>query len=244
MTLESDLRGAAAIVTGAAQGLGYAIAKRYVEEGMRVALIDVKADLLARVAEELRGLGGDAVPIPADLSDAAATREAARQALETYGTPRVLVHNAAILINRPLMQITLEAWTREINVGIQAAFLLTQAVWEGMTAAGGGSIIYVSSRSGIEGFLDESPYVTMKHGLEGFMKCMALEGAPRNIAVNTITPGAPMRTPMSEYNYTPELKQRWIDPYLLTPAFVLLAKQDASGITGQRTNAWELSQMA
>jgi NAD(P)-dependent dehydrogenase (short-subunit alcohol dehydrogenase family) len=70
---------------------------------------------------------------------------------------------------------------------------------------------------------------------------MALEGQPRNIAVNTITPGMYIRTPMSEQNYTDELKQKWVDPIRLTPAFVFLACQDASGVTGQRLNAWELS---
>lgn len=234
-----DLKGAAAIITGAAQGLGYAIARAYVAEGMRVALMDVQADKLEQAA---RDLGGDTLPIQADLSEANATRAAVQRALDHYGTPRVLVHNAAILINRPLLEISLEAWQREVNVGIQAAFLLTQAVWPLMTQAGKGSIVYVSSQSGIKGFMDESPYCTAKHGLEGFMKCMAMEGAERNIAVNTITPGMYMRTPMSERNYPDELKQKWVDPIRLTPAFVMLARQDASGITGQRLNAWETSQ--
>lgn len=234
-----DLKGAAAIITGAAQGLGYAIARAYMAEGMRVALMDVQADKLEQAA---RDIGGDTLPIQADLSDATATRVAVQQALDHYGTPRVLVHNAAILINRPLLEIPLEAWQREVNVGIQAAFLLTQAVWPLMTQAGKGSIVYVSSQSGIKGFMDESPYCTAKHGLEGFMKCMAMEGAERNIAVNTITPGMYMRTPMSERNYPDELKQKWVDPIRLTPAFVMLARQDASSITGQRLNAWEMSQ--
>lgn len=237
-----DLRGASAIVTGAAQGLGYAIAKAYTREGMRLALMDVNGPLVAEVCDELNQAGGECLPITVDLSDAAETQRAIRQALDFCGAPRVVVHNAAILVNRPLLEISLEAWQREVNVGIQAAFLLTQAVWPLMTEAGGGSIVYVSSMSGIKGFVNESAYCTAKHGLEGFMKCMALEGAPRNIAVNTITPGMYMKTPMSERNYTEELKQKWVDPILLTPAFVLLARQDATGITGQRLNAWELSQ--
>lgn len=73
------------------------------------------------------------------------------------------------------------------------------------------------------------------------MKCMAIEGESRNIAVNTITPGMYMHTPMSEYNYPDELKQKWVDPIRLTPAFVALAAQDGSGISGQRLNAWHMS---
>ena len=240
--LPENLNGTGAIVTGAAQGLGYAIAKAYVREGMRVALMDVKRDMLAQVADELTQAGGDCLPITVDLSDAGDTERAIQAALDHYGTPRVVVHNAAILINRPLMEIDLASWTREVNVGIQAAFLLTQAVWSLMTEAGRGSVVYVSSMSGIKGFMDESPYCTAKHGIEGFMKCMAMEGETRNIAVNTITPGMYMNTPMSVRNYPDELKQKWVDPILLTPAFVFLARQDASGTTGQRLNAWKLSQ--
>ncbi len=236
------LEGAFGVITGAAQGLGYAIAKAYSSQGMRLALMDVNADVLGEVVDELNEAGGNCLPITVDLSSAAGTNRAIDIALAHYGTPRVLVHNAAILVNRPLLDITLDAWQREVNVGIQAAFLLTQAVWKPMTEAGAGSIIYVSSMSGIKGFMEESPYCTAKHGLEGFMKCMALEGASRNIAVNTITPGMYMKTPMSERNYTDELKQKWVDPILLTPAFVFLAQQDASGVTGQRLNAWELSE--
>jgi NAD(P)-dependent dehydrogenase (short-subunit alcohol dehydrogenase family) len=233
-----NLHGAFAIVTGAAQGLGYAIAKAYAREGMQMALMDIQEARLAQVAGELESA---CLPIPVDLSDPTDTQRAIQQALETCGTPRVVVHNAAILVNRPLLDIPLADWQREVNVSIQAAFLLTQAVWPLMTAAGRGSIVYVSSMSGVKGFVDESPYCTAKHGLEGFMKCMALEGQPRNIAVNTITPGMYMQTPMSERNYTDDLKQKWVDPILLTPAFVFLARQDASGVTGQRLNAWELS---
>ncbi len=237
-----DLRGQPAVVTGAAQGLGYAISAAYAREGMRVAMIDVQAARLNVAADALTREGGDVTAITADLSDADATQHAIQTALDRYGTPRVLVHNAAILRPKPFAELTLDDWNLHVNVGIQAAFLLVRAVWNRMARAGGGSIVLVSSRSGIEGFVDETHYCTAKHGLEGLMKCLAMEGAPLNIAVNTITPGMPMHTPMSEQNYTDDLKQRWIDPIHLAPAFVFLARQDASGVTGQRTNAWELSQ--
>lgn len=239
---ENVLRGKTAIITGAAQGLGEAIARAYAEHGMRLALIDVKADLLNETAARLRAAHGvDVFTHADDLSDAKATQAAGRWAVETAGTPHILVHNAAILINRPLLDVTWEAWQRETNVIMGAAFLLTQAVWPAMVAAGGGHLLYVSSRSGIEGFLDESPYVAGKHALEGFMKCMAMEGEPHGISANTITPGMLMHTPMSEYNYNEEAKQKWVDPYLLTPGFVWVASQAPGAVSGQRLNAWELS---
>ncbi len=237
-----NLNGAFGIVTGAAQGLGYAVTLAYVRQGMRVALMDVQSDKLTEVGSELSRSGGDCLAIPVDLSSSQAAQAAVRRAIKHYGTPRVLVHNAAILDMKPLVDVSLREWQRVINVSLQAAFVLTRAVWPLMAKAKRGSVIYVSSRSGVEGFVGESAYCAAKHGLEGLMKSLALEGKPLNIAVNTITPGMYMRTPMSERNYTEELKKRWIDPILLTPAFVFLARQDAFGVTGQRLSAWELSQ--
>jgi len=239
-----SLRGAFGIVTGAAQGLGLAIANAYVREGMRVALIDIQADLLKDLAADLNGMAGTevALPIAADLADADQTLRAAETALQHFGTPRVLVHNAALLRVRPFEEVTLADWVRENNIITQAAFLLTKAVWGPMKAAGRGSIVYLSSGSALKGFIGESVYCTGKHGQEGLMKTLAMEGEPYNIAVNSATPGAPINTPMSATNYTDDLKARWVDPTVIAPAFVVLARQDAKGITGQRVNAYELAQ--
>ena len=238
----SNLSGQVAVVTGAAQGLGKAIAIRYADAGMRVVVIDVKEQALTKVQAEIESAGGTCLPIVANLADIDQTQQAAIQVLEKLGTPRVLVHNAAILNPRPLAEVTLDEWLLTVNVQLQAAFILVKAYWQGMTDAGGGSIVLVSSQSGITGFADEVPYCAGKHGLEGMMKALALEGEPRNIAVNTITPGMYMNTPMSEQNYPDELKTKWVDPMVLTPAFLHLAGITASELTGERLNAWELSQ--
>ncbi|HYO88585.1 MAG TPA: SDR family oxidoreductase [Candidatus Limnocylindrales bacterium] len=237
----TNLTGAGAIVTGAAQGLGLAITRAYAAEGMRLALLDVNAAALEAVAAELRTAGADCLPVTVDLSDADATQRAADAALEFLGMPRVLVHNAALLVQRSMAEITFAQWRKEADIILQAAFLLSKAVWPGMMA-NGGSIVYVSSGSGIRGFEKEIAYCPAKHGQEGLMKALSLEGAPFDIAVNTITPGAPMHTPMSEVNYTEEYKRGWIDPALLSPAFIYLARQTAGTLTGERVNAWELSE--
>lgn len=238
----SDLSGQIAVVTGAAQGLGAAIAKAYAREGMSVALIDVKADTLQKVSDEIKADGGECHVIPADLSDIYETQRAASEVLGEYGVPRVFVHNAAVLNPRPLLDVSIREWLLTVNVQIQAAFILVKSFWQGMTDNGVGSIVFVSSQSGIKGFADEVPYCTGKHGLEGMMKSLAIEGKSRNIAVNTITPGMYMQTPMSEQNYPDELKDKWVDPMALTPAFVQLAGMDASNITGERLDAWQLSE--
>jgi NAD(P)-dependent dehydrogenase (short-subunit alcohol dehydrogenase family) len=240
--MNTDLCGKVAIVTGAAQGLGYAIVHAYARAGMRIAIMDVRAQALEQLADELRSLGADVLPIAVDLSDAAATQAAAEQALAHYGTPRVLVHNAALLVERSMLEIELGDWQKEVNIILQAAFILSKAVWRGMTDARDGSIVLLSSGSGIKGFVKEVAYCPAKHGQEGLMKVLAIEGEPYNIAVNTITPGAPIQTPMSDSNYSEELKQRWIDPALLAPAFVHLAGVTAADVTGQRLDAWALVQ--
>ncbi len=236
------LQGTFAILTGAAQGLGLAIARAYAAQGMKLALMDVQADKLNALADELRMQGADCLPIPVDLANADATQAAVDQALAAYGKPRVLVHNAALLKERSMREVTFPQWQTEVNIILQAAFLLAKAVWQPMIAADSGSIVFVSSGSGIKGFVKEVAYCPAKHGQEGLMKVLAMEGQPFNIAVNTITPGAPINTPMSAENYSEELKQKWVDPALLAPAFVYLAGIDAHDVTGERLNAWELSQ--
>jgi NAD(P)-dependent dehydrogenase (short-subunit alcohol dehydrogenase family) len=231
-----------AILTGAAEGLGYQIARAYIRAGLRVSLMDVQADKLHRLAKELTDQGGDCFPIVVDLSDAAATRQAAQQALDHYGTPRVLVHNAALLREVSMLDVTFENWRREMDIIVQAAFLLSKAVWPRMIEARSGSIVFVSSGSALKGFVKETAYTPGKHAQEGLMKVLSMEGQPFNIAVNTITPGAPINTPMSASHYPDELRQRWIDPALLAPAFVFLAGIDASVATGHRLDARQLSE--
>lgn len=239
----TSLAGKTAIVTGVAQGLGYAIAHAYAREGLRIVLMDIQRDKLEQLEAELRDTGADCLAIPVDLADAPETQRAVDTALAHYGSPRVLVHNAALLKERSMLEISTAQWQKEVNIILQAAFVLSKAVWQPMIHAGGGSIVYVSSGSGIKGFVKEVAYCPAKHGQEGLMKVLALEGQPLNIAVNTITPGVPINTPMSEENYSDELKQKWVDPAFLAPAFVHLAQFTAQdGTTGERLNAWEIAQ--
>ncbi len=237
MTKTDDLRGQTAIITGAAQGLGKAIAKAYACEGMNLALLDIRGELLAQVCDELADLGAETLALPCDLSQAEPTQAAIDAALQRFAAPRVLVHNAALLITRSMQQITFAQWQHEINIILQAAFILSKACWQPMIDAGAGSIVYLSSGSGYKGFIEEVAYNPGKHGIEGLTKCLALEGKDLNIAVNAATPGAPINTPMSDANYTEDLKSRWVDPALLAPAFVYLARQTGSGLTGQRVAA-------
>jgi 3-hydroxybutyrate dehydrogenase len=224
--------GQTVVVTGAAAGLGHAIALAFKEAGATVVAVD-------RDAYGLRTLGVETHVV--DLSNTMATSTLMARIAITHPWVDTLIHNAAILDPQPFETLDFEGWTRTVNVGLQAGFLLTKAVWSGMAANGGGCVVYVSSRSGIQGFADESAYCAAKHGLEGLMKSLAMEGEAKGIRVHTVTPGMSMRTPMSERNYTPELKAKWVEPARLAPAFLRLATRAEPELSGQRLSAWELA---
>ena len=239
MTEQQSLAGRGAIITGAAMGLGKAIATAYVRAGIRVALFDRAESELQKVAQSLRAEGGTVFPYAVDLQDAAATTRAAQEAITALGSLHVLVNNAGILRTIPFESTSLDDWDAHLTINLRPAFLLSKVVYPYFKSQGGGVILFVSSASGIKGFLSETAYCASKHGLEGFMKCLAMEGEPHNIRVCTVTPGHGMHTPLSEANYTEEEKKNWIDPMLLTPAFVQLA---TTKLSGQRLNAWEISE--
>jgi len=237
-----DLKNKFGIVTGAAEGLGNPIARACASEGMKLALMDIQTEKLEQLTDELQADGVDCLPITVDLSDAEQTQSAVQKALDHYGTPCMLIHNAAVLNERLFKDVTFDQWRTEVNIIMQAAFILSKAVWQPMIDAGGGSIIFVSSGSALKGFVKEAAYCPGKHGQEGLMKVLSMEGEPYNIAVNTFTTGAPINTPMSHGHYTEEQRQNWVDPALLAPAFPWLAKQDVSVHTGQRLDSYALSQ--
>jgi 3-hydroxybutyrate dehydrogenase len=225
--------GQSILVTGAAQGLGAAIARHLNGLGARLILLDRDADGLAETCAACPGATGEVV----DLADADATA----RAIETVVTGPVdmLVHNAAVLRMEPIEAVSLSSFRATLDVGIQAAFQLTKAVWPVMKERGG-TLVFVSSRSGIEGFAEETAYCAAKHALEGFSKSLALEGAPHGILSVTITPGMFMHTPMSETTYPPELRKKWVDPLELAPAFAYLATRPLQW-SGRRLDAWALS---
>jgi NAD(P)-dependent dehydrogenase (short-subunit alcohol dehydrogenase family) len=227
------VKGQSVVVTGAAQGLGAAIARHLHASGARLTLLDRDSRGLARTAADCPG----ATSVVVDLADAEATDGVAAEVLR--GPVDTLIHNAAILRVQPLEEVSLDTFRATLNVGIQAAFQLTKAVWDGMKTRGG-TLVYVSSRSGVEGFVDETAYCAAKHALEGFSKCVALEGAPYGILSVTITPGMYMHTPMSETTYGPEAREKWVDPMLLAPAFSYLATRPME-LSGQRLDAWALA---
>ncbi|MBT8489245.1 MAG: SDR family oxidoreductase [Gemmatimonadetes bacterium] len=229
-----SVAGQSIVVTGAAQGLGASIARHLADCGAHLILLDRDADGLAGTAVACPGAKAAVV----DLSRPDETQRAIDELID--GPVDTLIHNAAILRVEPVESVSLDTFQATVNVGIQAGFQLTQAVWPEMKRRGG-AVVFVSSRSGIEGFADETAYCAAKHALEGFSKCLALEGEAHGILSVTVTPGMYMRTPMSETTYPPELRGKWVDPALLAPAFSFLATRPMH-LSGRRLSAWELVQ--
>jgi NAD(P)-dependent dehydrogenase (short-subunit alcohol dehydrogenase family) len=234
--MNGKLTGKVAVVTGAARGLGRAVSIAYAREGAVVYALDHLGDEVATLAAE----AGDIRPRRMDLTDAAEIAEVLAAAEREAGRIDILVNNAGIIFYKPVESIAVADWDQLMNVNLRGAFLCIRVVAAGMKARRSGAIINVSSNAGIVGGLDESAYCASKFGLEGFSRSISKEFGACNVSVNTITPGHPMHTPMSETTYPAELRKIWKDPMELTPAFIHLALQDAGGIHDQRIRAWDM----
>jgi NAD(P)-dependent dehydrogenase (short-subunit alcohol dehydrogenase family) len=227
------LSGKVCVVTGAARGIGRAVAAAYAREGATVYALDRLAAELPEAAQGMR-------PVALDLRDAAAVARTFAEIEAEAGRVDVLVNNAGVIFFRPVEETTPEAWDDLMTVNLRGAFLCTRAVAPGMKARRSGSILNVSSNAGVRGGDNESAYCASKFGIEGMSRALAIEFRPYNVAVNTITPGHPVHTSMSEVTYDAANRAIWKDPAELTPAFVHLALQDAGGLTDRHVRAWDL----
>jgi NAD(P)-dependent dehydrogenase (short-subunit alcohol dehydrogenase family) len=185
-----DVKGQLAIVTGASSGLGEATAMRLGELGAQVALLARSTADLDRVAARISGAGGAACTLSADFADPDAVVAAAARAISSYGPPRVLVNAAATDAPGLAEELPVADWQRVVAVNLTAPFLLSRAVFPHMRAAGGGTIVNVSSVAGRRGWPGASAYCATKFGLAGLTQALAAEGAPHDIRVVCLYPGA------------------------------------------------------
>src|SRR2546426_8532042 len=165
-----------ALVTGAARGLGWGIARAFGIAGARVGVTDIRDDELARSARDLAADGADFQTFRSDVADLGACRGVVRKIVDRWGRIDVVVHNA---IYMPLMTFdatTPEEWTRQLAVGIGGLFNCAYAVWDQMKAQGGGHVIGIASGSSLRGYKQETAYCTLKHGVEGLVKALSLAG--------------------------------------------------------------------
>jgi len=184
-----------AVVTGAAQGIGAAIAQRLAADGHKVAVLDLSADAAQGTVDAITAAGGTALAVGADVSDAAAVDTAFEQVVESLGAPTILVNNAGIIRDNLLFKMTVEEWDLVMAVHLRGAFLTTKAVQKHMIEAGFGRIINLSSISAL-GNRGQVNYSAAKAGIQGFTKTLALELGKFGITANVVGPGF-IETPMT-----------------------------------------------
>ncbi len=184
------LRGRTALVTGAASGIGAAIARHFVLAGAEVVLLDLSPAL----HEEARRIGAVGA-VTADVSDEARVAGAVAEAGRMLGRIDVLVNSHGILTEAPVAELTLAPWQRTIDVDLTSVFLLTRAVLPGMLERRDGRIITVASQLGQKGGVGLAHYAAAKAGVIAFTKSLALEGSGSNVLANVIAPG-PISTPL------------------------------------------------
>ncbi len=189
-----ELKGKVALVTGAASGLGKAIAGRFARAGARVVIADLDADAASRTAREI-GTDDRALGVAMDVTDEAAVNAGVARVVEAYGGVDVLVSNAGIQIVHALEDFSYVEWKRMMAIHLDGAFLTTRACLPHMYRARRGSLIYMGSVHSKLASVLKAPYVTAKHGLIGLAKTMAKEGAAHGVRANVICPGF-VRTPL------------------------------------------------
>ena len=177
-----------AIVTGAARGIGAAVAKRLAREGHAVGVIDLREADCAATVDAITSEGGSAMPVAADVADEAAVTSAVERVAAELGPPTVLVNNAGFARDADLGQMTTEQWDEVQGVHLRGAFLTSRAALPYMVQAHWGRIINVSSISAL-GHAGRVNYASAKAGVIGFTKALALELGSQGVTVNAIAPG-------------------------------------------------------
>jgi NAD(P)-dependent dehydrogenase (short-subunit alcohol dehydrogenase family) len=184
-----------AVVTGAASGIGLAIAERLAADGLAVAIFDRDADGARTAAAKLEAGGATALGVTVDVSDRATVDDGVAVVTAQLGVPTVLVNNAGVEGFDPFLKISAEKWNRLLAVNLTGAFHCCQALLPGMIETGWGRIVNISSSSAQGGQPFMAHYVSSKAGMIGLTKSLALEFGPKGITVNTIPPGF-IDTPM------------------------------------------------
>ncbi|MDL1902031.1 SDR family oxidoreductase [Anaerolineae bacterium CFX9] len=183
------LEGRTALITGAARGIGRGIALRFAAEGARVGILDRSMEACQQVAEEIARSGGVALALGADISEEADVQSAVQTLAETFGLVTVLVNNAAVMPSGRLHETSPEDFDRCIAVNLRGTYLVSRAVIPGMLEVGKGSIIHISSVTGIRGLPGIAAYSATKGALIALTRAMSTDYARQGIRVNAVAPG-------------------------------------------------------
>ena len=231
------LEGKVALITGASQGLGRALALAFAREGARVAINSRSEASIHPVAEEAESLGAEVMALAADVSRGADVERLVGAAAERFGQIDVLVNNAGLLGPRVgIEEYPENEWRRVIDANLTGLFLVTKAAIPHMPE--GGSIVNVVSGVSVEGRAGWGAYSVSKFGVEGLTQVLAAELEERRIRANAVDPGG-MRTEMRAAAYPEEDPTTRITPEENTDVFLYLASDESRGVTGRRFKAQE-----
>ena len=229
------------VITGAARGIGYEIAKQFATEGAVVSLLDNNLDNL-KIAQKSLEAFADKIHIYAvDIADRA-TVNAVVAKLESMQAIDILVNNAGIALETPFLNIEESEWKKIIDVNLTGYFHVSQAVCRAMAARKQGVVVNMASKNGLDGEAGYAHYNASKGAIVMLTKTMALELAHLGIRVNAVCPGY-IQTPMSMEIDSPEFTKNFVDRYIplnrpgkveeIAPIFLFLASEESSFITGQ-----------
>jgi NAD(P)-dependent dehydrogenase (short-subunit alcohol dehydrogenase family) len=240
------LHGKVAIVTGSAMGLGEAIARRFAEEGARVACVDLRPGPNDAVVDAIRADGGEALSLEASVAVASDGQRVAEATLERFGRIDVLVNNAGVLPSRETVLETSEAdWDETMRVNVKGVFLMSRAVLPAMIRQGSGAIVNLSSVTGLVGLPIRPAYSASKGAVAILTKQMAVDFGRHGIRVNALSPsfvitsinramfermraeGAPWERLLDQH-----LLRRLGEPRDVADAALFLASDEARWITG------------
>lgn len=239
------LQGKTAIVTGAASGIGRAIALKFAQEGAEVVAADIDGSEAQAVAAAIAETGGSAIGLETDITKRSPVDAMAAAAIARFGKIDVLVNNAGSRIIKPFLEHSEEDWRQMLDVNLTGHFLCCQAVLPHMLEAGCGRIVNMASIAGTVGRPNRVGYVAAKGGLLAMTRALATDMAGKNITVNALAPGmiaSPLNRQFTEDadfgdNWNNDnLVRRWGEPEDVAGIAAFLASDEAAFITGETIN--------
>lgn len=229
------LDGKVALITGASQGLGKALALAYAEAGAKIVINSRSEGSIQPVAEEVEGKGSEVLYVAADVSDGKDAQRMVDEAVERFGRIDVLVNNAGVLGPRvTIEEFPEDEWRKVIDANLTGPYLVAKAAIPYMPE--GASIINLVSGVSVEGRAEWGAYSVSKFGIEGLSQILAAELEERGIRSNAVDPGG-MRTDMRAAAYPEENPSTRITPEENTDVFIYLASDESKGVTGERFKA-------
>jgi 3-oxoacyl-[acyl-carrier protein] reductase len=235
-----ELNSKCVVVTGAARGLGQAIAIKFAQAGANIALCDLQEDWLSETLEKVKSLGSRAETYGINVADVENVTEGIKAIESDFGQVDVLVNNAGITKDGLLMRMSEEDWDAVLDVNLKGVFLCTKAVMRGMMKQRSGTIVNIASVIGLMGNAGQANYAASKGGVISFTKTVAKELASRNVRCNAVAPGF-IRTAMTdllEEDVQIKMKEliplsRFGEPDDVANVVLFLASDASSYVTGQ-----------